>query len=415
MRLPGILTAVSLLLAPLISALSHEQIDPQLSNLFGNDTTTDGHTNNWAVLVCSSRYWFNYRHMANTLAMYRTLKRLGLPDSNIILMLADDVACNARNAFPATVYANSGKMLDLYGEGIEVDYKGYEVTVESFLRLLTGRHDATVPRSKRLLSDASSNVFIYMTGHGGNEFLKFQDNEEVSAYDVADAIEQMWEKRRYNKLLYVIDTCQANTMYSKFYSPEIIATGSSSLGESSYSHHNDMDIGVAVIDSFTHNILQYLETVGKTSHNSLQEFFNTYDPAKILSHPGISTSLSSVPPEQILITDFFGAVARVEVSPQSAELPLESRLLASKDGWEPTNLGIHDGSLMEEIPDVLPRKMRGVKKGNGEWNRPLVDKTSEWGFLLPYLVGVVSFIWLYISLGDKEDKDDDEEGREEEL
>jgi phosphatidylinositol glycan class K len=36
-----------------------------------------------------------------------------------------------------------------------------------------------------------------MTGHGGDEFLKFQDNEEVSAYDVADAIEQMWEKRRY--------------------------------------------------------------------------------------------------------------------------------------------------------------------------------------------------------------------------
>lgn len=143
--------------------------------------------------------------------------------------------------------------------------------------------------------------------------------------------------------------------------------------------------------------------------------FNTYDPAKILSHPGISTSLSSVPPEQILITDFFGAVARVEVSPQSGELPLGSRLLASKDGWEPTNLGIHDGSLMEEIPEVLPRKMGGVKTGNGEWNRPLVDKTSGWGFLLPYLVGVVSFIWLYISLGDKEDKDDNEEGREEEL
>ena len=35
-----------------------------------------------------------------------------------------------------------------------------------------------------------------MTGHGGNEFLKFQDNEEVSAFDIADAVEQMWEKRR---------------------------------------------------------------------------------------------------------------------------------------------------------------------------------------------------------------------------
>jgi len=42
--------------------------------------------------VCASRYWFNYRHVANTLSMYRTVKRLGIPDSNIILMLADDMA-----------------------------------------------------------------------------------------------------------------------------------------------------------------------------------------------------------------------------------------------------------------------------------------------------------------------------------
>jgi len=61
---------------------------------------------------------------------------------------------------------------------------------------LLGRHESYVPASKRLLTDASSNVFIYMTGHGGNEFLKFQDNEEVSAFDIADAVEQMWEKRR---------------------------------------------------------------------------------------------------------------------------------------------------------------------------------------------------------------------------
>jgi GPI-anchor transamidase subunit K len=35
-----------------------------------------------------------------------------------------------------------------------------------------------------------------MTGHGGNEFLKFQDNEEISAFDLADAVEQMYQKRR---------------------------------------------------------------------------------------------------------------------------------------------------------------------------------------------------------------------------
>jgi glycosylphosphatidylinositol transamidase (GPIT) subunit GPI8 len=59
-----------------------------------------------------------------------------------------------------------------------------------------GRVSADTPRSKRLLSDDRSNILVYMTGHGGNEFLKFQDAEEISAFDLADAFTQMWEKRR---------------------------------------------------------------------------------------------------------------------------------------------------------------------------------------------------------------------------
>ena len=53
-------------------------------------------------------------------------------------MLADDAACNNRNKFPGNVYADPGQGLDLYGDNIEVDYRGYEVTVENFIRLLTG-------------------------------------------------------------------------------------------------------------------------------------------------------------------------------------------------------------------------------------------------------------------------------------
>lgn len=57
-----------------------------------------------------------------------------------------------------------------------------------------------MPRSKRLLTDDRSNIFVYMTGHGGNEFLKFQDSEEISAFDIADAFEQMWQKKRWTVL-----------------------------------------------------------------------------------------------------------------------------------------------------------------------------------------------------------------------
>lgn len=135
-----------------------------------------------------------------------------------------------------------------------------------------------------------------MTGHGGDEFLKFQDNEEISAFDIADAFAQMWEKRRYNEIFFMIDTCQANTMYTKFYSPNIIATGSSQLHENSYSvrkvsiknlhilmcspcmqYENDNDIGVAVIDSFTHFVLAFMEGVNKTSRTSLQDLVCIFD------------------------------------------------------------------------------------------------------------------------------------------
>ncbi|KAG5640343.1 glycosylphosphatidylinositol anchor biosynthesis, partial [Asterophora parasitica] len=280
---------------------------------FANSTTNgSNHTNNWAVLVCASRYWFNYRHMANALGMYRTVKRLGIPDSNIILMLADDASCNSRNKFPGSVYANRGRNLDLYGDNIEVDYRGYEVTVENFIRVLTGRMEPSVPRSKRLLTDERSNVFVYMTGHGGNEFLKFQDNEEISAHDIADAFEQMYQKKRYNEIFFMIDTCQANTMYSKLYSPNILATGSSNLGENSYSYENDADIGVAVIDAYTHYVLEYMEGINKTSHATMADLFGNYDVKKIGSHPGVRSDLFGRGLSEARITDFFGGVSQVE-------------------------------------------------------------------------------------------------------
>ncbi|ORZ18471.1 peptidase C13 family-domain-containing protein [Absidia repens] len=316
-----------------------------------------GHTNNWAVLVCTSRFWFNYRHIANTLSMYRTVKRLGIPDSNIILMLADDVSCNPRNTYPATVYNNAARFLDLYGDNVEVDYRGYEVTVENFIRMLTGRVSPDTPKSKRLLSDDRSNIFVYMTGHGGDEFLKFQDAEEISAYDLADAFKQMSEKNRYNEIFFMIDTCQANTMYKRIDSPNILATGSSKLGESSYSHHIDYDIGVAVIDSYTYYNLEFLEKVDMTSNATLHDLFQTYDPVKIASEPGIRSDLFHRPLDKVKVTDFFGNVQNVELTrqryPLIAEEDISSTpelLIAPNDTTTPSNSQHQTITLQQQRP-----------------------------------------------------------------
>ena len=62
--------------------------------------------NNWAVIVCSSKYWFNYRHFANALAMYRVLKEGGYNDDHIIFMTSMEPTCDARNPFAGEVYTD---------------------------------------------------------------------------------------------------------------------------------------------------------------------------------------------------------------------------------------------------------------------------------------------------------------------
>lgn len=323
------------------------------------------HTSNWAVLVSTSRFWFNYRHLANVLSIYRTVKRLGIPDSQIILMLPDDMACNPRNAFPGTVYSNADRAVDLYGDNIEVDYRGYEVTVENFIRLLTDRVGDEMPRSKRLLTDDRSNILVYMTGHGGNEFLKFQDAEEIGAYDLADAFEQMWEKKRYHEILFMIDTCQANTMYSKLYSPNIIATGSSELDQSSYSHHADNDVGVAVIDRYTYYNLEFLETQVRdiNSKKTVGDLFDSYDYEKIHSHAGVRYDLFGGGAEAArsrLITDFFGNVQNVEV-----------------DGQKNTTLEEDLASLSRTIAALREHAEDEEKKQQGAGNETRPEKPEE--------------------------------------
>lgn len=236
------------------------------------DFVKTGHSNNWAVLVDTSRFWFNYRHVANVLSIYRSVKRLGIPDSQIILMIADDMACNPRNPRPATVFNNIKQHINVYGDDVEVDYRGYEVTVENFERLLTGRLPPETPRSKKLLTDEGSNILIYLTGHGGNGFLKFQDSEEITSQELSDVLEQMWQKRRYHEILFVVDTCQASSMYEKFYSPNILAVASSLVGEDSLSHHVDPAIGVYIIDRYTYYALDFLEKVKPSSSRTLDEF-----------------------------------------------------------------------------------------------------------------------------------------------
>jgi glycosylphosphatidylinositol transamidase (GPIT) subunit GPI8 len=64
----------------------------------------------------------------------------GLSYSQIILMVADDMACNPRNPRPATVFNNANQHINVYGDDVEVDYRGYEVSTHTSERTLLSVH-----------------------------------------------------------------------------------------------------------------------------------------------------------------------------------------------------------------------------------------------------------------------------------
>ncbi|EFJ48837.1 hypothetical protein VOLCADRAFT_60020 [Volvox carteri f. nagariensis] len=292
-------------------------VDASIGGINGSRTTkvsTSRHENNWAVLVSTSRFWLNYRHIVNTMSIYHVVKRLGIPDSNIILMIPDDMACNARNPLPAQLFNNESHLLDVYGQDVEVDYRGYEVTVSNFLQVMTGRAHYNVPRSKRLLSDASSNVLVYLSGHGGDEFIKFNDVEELLAQDLADALAQMAEKGRYRELLMIVETCEAATLVQRISAPNVITVASSQKGQQSLSFKSDPELGLSLIDRFTYQTLAFFENIEYNSTATLADLLQTYRCVACASHFSYRMTNATRRPCDVKLTDFFGSVANVQIA-----------------------------------------------------------------------------------------------------
>jgi phosphatidylinositol glycan class K len=244
-----------------------------------NALKSGNHTKNVAIIVSSSRYWFNYRHVTNALSIYQLVKRGGITDDNIILMLADNIACNMRNPYRGQILprGTSSEAEDLM-KNVQVDYSGTDVTVDAFLRVLLGRHlpgeDRCQARNnpnqhQRSLPklDEQTNILIYLTGHGGDNFFKFQDGEELMSHDIAYTLSQMYELRMYNEILFISDTCQAFTMADVIDVPNVYSVGSSLKGQNSYASHSDLDVGQSVIDRYSKVVKDFIDdSVTLTSH-----------------------------------------------------------------------------------------------------------------------------------------------------
>lgn len=207
---------------------------------------------------------------------------------------------------------------------------------------------------------------------------------------------------RYHELLFMIDTCQANTMYSKFYSPNIIATGSSEIDQSSYSHHADNDVGVAVIDRYTYYNLDFLESQvrEKSSKQTIGELFDSYDEAKIHSRPGYRWDLfpgGEAGGRERLVMDFFGNVQNVEVDAANNDTALQediislskkiAELMKKAEAVDASAANVTSSPTHESLGQL--RKIRASKVASDEkwWGKKAVGLLGLAGFSLVWYAG----------------------------
>jgi hypothetical protein len=245
----------------------------------GNST----HSDNWAVIISSSRYWHNYRHTAGALLAQRMLRWHGLPSDRILVLLADDHSYDPRTprghrgmlfttdvedhresvrheahmaSAPSSVSgpssANASAPLpssegevDVFGLGV------HELTAPSVLQLLLGLRTRSL---RRLNSDGrpatgqaadleihlpttrNSNIFILIGSHSGLGFTKFHDYEFLTATEIAHTFRMMHRLGRYNRIFFFADTCKAQSLFTHIDAPNVVSFSSSGLADDGMAH-----------------------------------------------------------------------------------------------------------------------------------------------------------------------------------
>ena len=164
---------------------------------------------NWAVLVCGSETYANYRHHADVAHAYQILKRGGFLEDHIITLMYNDVPFDKYNPFKGQLFNRPGDDSPNVYEGVIVDYDLFSVSAENLIKVLTGDESAS---GKVLKTTKEDNVFLFFSDHGGADILALPGGY-LHSKDLINAIKTMHDKQMYKKFLLYIDSCYSGSMF----------------------------------------------------------------------------------------------------------------------------------------------------------------------------------------------------------
>ncbi len=196
----------------------------------------------WAIIISASKGWKDYRHHADVLGVYDILKRNGVPEEKIVLMVYDDIAYNRLNLKRGDIH-NEIKGKNLYKDA-EIDYREQDINPEKLEDILLG-----------LDSDEHSNVLLYISAHGGHQKIGFPKTE-WTADQFLKTIEEMHTRKKFRQMLIVIDSCYGESMAIDLNTPGVLYLTGAGEFEPGFAHQFDIRILAWINDQFSHAFFQ---------------------------------------------------------------------------------------------------------------------------------------------------------------
>lgn len=205
-----------------------------------------------AVIIGPSPGWNNYRHQSDALAVYDLLRKRGVPDEDIILMVYDDVAFTPENPVKGDIHNTVGGAN--LREGATVDYTGSRITGGTLRNVLLGIKTYDTPVV--LESDTGTDLFVYIASHALPGRIVFGNrNESISSEDFTGIVRKMEQEGRYRQMIVVADTCFGESIAQNSSAKGFLFFTGAKGNEPSFGAVYDISIRQWLSDEFTSSIL----------------------------------------------------------------------------------------------------------------------------------------------------------------